>query len=249
MSKAMLIDTSQCLFCNACTVECKRENGVVVGRGIFWTRMDLHEVGQYPSVKQYFMKRACNHCTEAACADVCPTGALSHHPEGFVVLDQAKCNGCGYCSQFCPFGVPQLDVVNRLTGQAKSNKCTFCVQRTGEGGQPACAAACPFGAISYGDRAEMLTKGKARVQELQNRGVNGARLYGENEMGGLHVLYVLEDAPEVYGLPSNPSHPLLSSAWQGVIQPVGEVAMGVTFAGVIGAYLVARQNIRMEEVE
>jgi Fe-S-cluster-containing dehydrogenase component len=46
--------------------------------------------------------------------EACPTGALYHHPDGFVVLDQDKCNGCGYCSQACPFHIPQLDVANPL---------------------------------------------------------------------------------------------------------------------------------------
>ena len=248
MAKAMLIDTSNCLYCNACTVECKRENNVVVGRDIFWTRMDLHEVGQYPNVRQYFIKRACNHCTQAACVDVCPTGALYHHPDGFVVLDQAKCNGCGYCSQACPFHIPQLDVVNPLTGQAKSNKCTFCVQRTANGGATACSMACPFGAITFGDRDELIAKGKERVAALQARGVSKARLYGENEMGGLHVLYVLEEEPEVYGLPANPQYPALANVWQKIIQPLGNVAFGATILGIIGAFFITRRKIRMEEV-
>ena len=151
MSKAMLIDTSNCLFCNACTVECKRENGVVVGKDIFWTQMLTHEVGEYPNVRHYFHKRACNHCTQAACVDVCPTGALYHHPDGCVVLDQDKCNGCGYCGQACPFDIPQLDMANLLTGEATSNKCTFCVQRSREGRLPACVEACPTGARIFGN--------------------------------------------------------------------------------------------------
>ena len=249
MTKAMLIDTSMCLFCNACTVECKRENNVVVGKEIFWTRMESHEVGQFPDVRRYYIKRACNHCTEAACVDVCPTGALYHHPDGFVVLDQDKCNGCGYCTQACPFGIPQLNVNNLLTGEGKANKCTFCVQRTANGGQTACSMACPFGAITFGEREELILKGKERVAALQARGVSKARLYGEHEMGGLHVLYVLEEEPEVYGLPSNPQYPWMITLWQKVLQPAGEIAFGATIVGAIGAFLFARRNIKMEEVE
>ncbi|MFC1921580.1 hypothetical protein ACFLYQ_07650 [Chloroflexota bacterium] len=39
MAKAMLMDTNLCLDCNACTVECKRNNDVPTGRDIFWTKM------------------------------------------------------------------------------------------------------------------------------------------------------------------------------------------------------------------
>ena len=247
MSKAMLIDTSNCLFCNACTVECKRENNVVVGKDIFWTQMVTHETGQFPNVRQYFVKRACNHCTQAACVDVCPTGALYHHPDGFVVLDQSKCNGCGYCSQACPFGIPQLDVANTLTGQAKSNKCTFCVQRTSNGGQTACSLACPFGAITYGDRDKLIAQGKERVAALQAKGVSKAQLYGEHEMGGLHVLYVLEEQPEVYGLPSNPQYPVLATLWQNIVQPLGGIAILGTAAALGFNWLVARRKIHVEE--
>jgi len=247
MAKAMLIDTSNCLYCNACTVECKRENDVPVGKDIFWTRMVVHETGQFPDMRQYFIKRACNHCTQAACVDVCPTGALYHHPEGFVVLDQDKCNGCGYCTQVCPFHIPQLDVVNPLTGEAKAHKCTFCVQRTANGGQPACAMACPFGAITYGERDELITQGKERVAALKAKGVSKAQLYGENEMGGLHVLYVLEDEPEAYGLPSAPRYPAMVTVWQKITQPLGGVAIGATALGLLANFLVARRKIRVEE--
>jgi formate dehydrogenase iron-sulfur subunit len=211
--------------------------------------MVTHETGQFPHVRQYFIKRACNHCTQAACVDVCPTGALYHHPDGFVVLDQDKCNGCGYCSQACPFGIPQLDVANLLTGQAKSNKCTFCVQRTSNGGQTTCSMACPFGAITYGDRDKLIAQGQERVAALKTKGVDQARLYGETEMGGLHVLYVLEEQPEVYGLPTNPQYPILANLWQNIVQPLGNLALGATIVGLLGAWVVIRRNIRMQEVE
>jgi len=247
MTKAMLVDTSNCLYCNACTVECKRENDVPVGKDIFWTQMEIHETGEFPDVLQYFFKRACNHCTEAACVDVCPTGALYHHPEGFVVLDQDRCNGCGYCTQVCPFHIPQLEVFDPLTGAAKAHKCTFCVQRTADGGEPACAMACPFGAIAYGERDEMVAQGKDRVAALQAQGVSKARLYGEREMGGLHVLYVLRDEPEAYGLPSEPQYPVMVTLWQKITQPVGGVLIGLTAAGLLANWLVARRKIRVEE--
>lgn len=245
----MLIDTSNCLFCNACTVECKRENHVVVGKGVFWTQMVTHEAGEYPNVRQYFFKRACNHCTQAACVDVCPTGALYHHPDGFVVLDQDRCNGCGYCTQACPFHIPQLDVANLLTGEAKANKCTFCVQLTANGGATACSLACPFDAIHYGDRDELIAQGRERVEALKAKGVPKARLYGEHELGGLHVLYVLEEEPEVYGLPAAPQYSGTITLWQKIVQPLGQVAFGATILGIAAAFFVSRRNIKMEEIE
>ena len=47
----------------------------------------------------------CKHCTESACLDVCPTGALMRTEFGTVVVQSDVCNGCGYCISACPFGV------------------------------------------------------------------------------------------------------------------------------------------------
>ena len=47
----------------------------------------------------------CKHCTDAACLDVCPTGALFRTEFDTVVVQEDVCNGCGYCIPACPFGV------------------------------------------------------------------------------------------------------------------------------------------------
>ena len=46
-----------------------------------------------------------------------------------------------------------------------------------------------------------------RVEQLQRRGVDQARLYGADEddgVGGAHAFFLLLDEPEVYGLPPDP---------------------------------------------
>ena len=47
----------------------------------------------------------------------------------------------------------------------------------------------------------MRAAARARLATLHGRGVTEARLYGENEYGGLHALFLLTDAPEAYGMP------------------------------------------------
>jgi hypothetical protein len=42
--------------------------------------------------------------------------------------------------------------------------------------------------------------------------------------------------------------PALARAWQDIVQPLGNVALGATILGIIGAFILARRNIRMEEV-
>ena len=246
MAKAMLIDPSMCFFCNACSVECKQQNSVPIGKNVFLTQMVIHEAGKFPKVKQRFIKRACNHCTDAACVDVCPTRALYHHKDGCVVLDQSRCNGCGYCSQFCPFQIPQLEIMDTFSGTARSHKCTFCAERVGQGYETSCAAACPFGAITFGDREKLIAQGQARVKVLQSRGVPEGHLYGEKELGGLHVLYVLEQKPRYYGLPDNPQYPVIPKALDAV-KVLGYAALGATMVGLGVNWVIARRNIRAEE--
>jgi Fe-S-cluster-containing dehydrogenase component len=116
-----------------------------------------------------------------------------------VIIDQEWCIGCGYCVQACPFDVPHKD---EHLGTAR--KCTFCIDRINNDQIPACADACPTGAIQYGERGDLLATARAQVQTLKDAGVSKANLYGENEVGGLHVLYVLDDSPSAYGLPEEP---------------------------------------------
>ncbi len=106
---------------------------------------------------------------------------------------------------------------------------------------------CPPGALQYGDRNDLLNEGKKRVQTLTAKGWTNANLYGEKELGGLHVMYVLDDHPAIYGLPANPQISAATIAWQDVMQPIGWVAGGLTILGLGLNYLVARANANKEK--
>ncbi len=266
---AMYIDTSKCMACRGCQVACKQWNdrqGYVPGVrethnvGTYenplkldpqtWTRIKFIEYDDGERFQWLFMKEGCMHCTNAACADVCPTGALKYGPYGIITFERELCNGCGYCSQFCPFHIPQLEVINRLTGEAKSSKCVFCQDRTTNGLKPACVKTCPAGALDWGDRDEMIAKAEARVEVLKNeRGFPKANVYGKTQLGGLGRIYVLTAPPEVYGLPADPKYPAISTLWQKIVQPVGQAVFGATILGLVAAFFVARRNVHMEEVE
>lgn len=85
----------------------------------------------------------CTHCAEAPCVPVCPHLALLRFPDGRVELLEDRCTGCGKCISACPFRA-----IRRVTALDIAVKCDGC--RTLAGG-PACALACPSGALTMID--------------------------------------------------------------------------------------------------
>jgi len=217
MAKAILIDTSKCTACRGCQVACKQWNDLPAEKthnwgsyqnpehlsAVTWKLVTFHEDDEGDEFQWLFLPKQCLHCTDASCVSVCPTGA-AHYRGGTVLIDQTLCIGCGYCVEACPFDVPHSMPGPDDRHKGTARKCTMCVDRIDNGLEPACAKTCPAGAYSFGERSELIAKGKAIVERLRSKGHLSASLYGENELGGLHVMFVLQDSPQKYGLPTNP---------------------------------------------
>src|SRR5439155_1354298 len=122
----------------------------------------------------------CKHCTEAACLEVCPTGALFRTEFDTVVVQQDVCNGCGYCVPACPFGV-----LDRREGDGRVWKCTLCYDRLKDDKEPACAQACPTNSIQFGELSELRGRAEKRLQSLTDAGARGAQLYLAGEQDGM----------------------------------------------------------------
>ena len=100
---------------------------------------------------------------------------------------------------------------------------------------PACAKACPTGAIRFGSKDDMLSYGAGRVAELKTRGYEQAAVYDPTGVGGTHVVYVLQhgDKPELYAnLPKDPTISPMVALWKGLAKPIALATM-------IGAGVVA----------
>ena len=256
--KAILYDSSKCTACRGCQVACKQWWGLrgetTTNRGTYenppdlspdtWVKIRFNEVPRNGGVDWVFTRRACMHCTEAACVKVCPTGALYYHPLGFVAYNKDICSGCGYCVEFCPFAVPHSRG-STITGIRKVEKCLFCIDRITSGYEPSCVKTCPTNALVFGDRDDLLIQGRQRVKDLKST-YPDAYLYGDKELGGLHVMYVLMYPPKTHGLPTNPDMPVAAIAWQNVIQPLGYAVAGLTAVGLGLNLLVSRAMIKPE---
>lgn len=265
--KAILYDATRCTACRGCQAACKQWNEndeKMLPLGASWTRtkyegsyenppdlspqtwlkMTFTEVERGGGVAWLFNRRSCMHCTDAGCVRVCPNGTLFHNEYGTVSYNKDICIGCGYCVDACPFNVPRL-TKNVLTSIAKMDKCSFCttpgLNRIAEGYEPACVKTCPPKALQYGDRDQLVAEGRKRVEALKAKGYSRAYLYGDKELEGLHVIYVLDDSPAVYGLPTDPRISVATVAWKDVIQPLGWALGGLTILGLGLNYLVARE--------
>ena len=133
-----------CVGCHACVIACANENGLAPGN--FWRHIVTHNPAHQPDLPVFHLSLACNHCLDAPCIEGCPAVAIDRHPEtGAVLIDDAKCIGCQYCSWVCPYDAPKFDASAGLM-----TKCTLCNHRLLEGMPPACTSLCPTGALSFG---------------------------------------------------------------------------------------------------
>jgi phenylacetyl-CoA:acceptor oxidoreductase 27-kDa subunit len=98
---AMVIDLKRCIGCFSCMIACKQEH--FLPPGIFWNRILTVERGDYRSLVRKTVPVQCNHCEDAPCASVCPTGATKKREDGIVVVDSNACVGCRACVIACPY--------------------------------------------------------------------------------------------------------------------------------------------------
>jgi formate dehydrogenase iron-sulfur subunit len=238
--KMLLIDTSLCTGCKACSVACKAWNelpaektqlvtGYQSQKGTTpntWTYVSFHEKYENGKMHWLMLKLQCLHCAEPSCMKACSSKAIYQTESGYTLIDHEKCIGCGYCVTNCPWGIPQVDKAKN-----KAYKCTGCIDRVENGLLPACAHTCQTGAVQFGEHDAMMEKAEARLAEVKKT-YPKANLYGDQLMGGTTYIYLLTDEAEAYGLPANPSMPISLSLWKDIIHPVGGIAVGAVAAAV-----------------
>lgn len=242
--KVKLIDVAKCTGCRGCQLACKQWNqlpaGQTVAAGAYqnppdlqpntWTLIRFQEVAAKDGVKWLFRKDGCMHCTDAACVKVCPSGALYYSDMGTVGIINERCIGCKECVAACPFEIPRYDSVTD-----KVYKCDLCLSRIRADLPPACVKACPTGALTFGDKEDMLKLAYKRAKELGG----DASVYGDKFVEGTHVLYVLQEKKEVYDvLPAHPRVPLSVMAWKDLLKPLSLVAVGGVLAASFLHYII-----------
>ena len=143
--KGFIFDLNKCVGCHACVVACQIEN--VATGAMVWREVSSSNRLQHPGIPLFNLSLACNHCADAPCLINCPALAYSRDPETRAILhNPAHCIGCKYCTWVCPYDAPKFNAAKGII-----EKCTLCHVRIGNGMKPACAIACPTGALSFGE--------------------------------------------------------------------------------------------------
>ena len=85
----------------------------------------------------------------------------------------------------------------------------------------------------FGDRDEMIALAHERADFLKARGYEDAVVYGEDEMGGLHVIQVLKYGVAAHGQVENPQANPVVGLTQ-IMKPITGAVTGLTVAGLVG---------------
>jgi len=149
MVNTLVIDYSRCHGCGECELACA-------------TISKMNKGSSRPRIMSFIwdvegwgIPIACQHCQDAPCRAVCPTGAIYRDEEfNRVMVNYKRCIGCRMCMAVCPFGAMDFDrEVNRVI------KCDLC------DGDPLCVKLCSYEALQYIDVKEQSIPKKTEVAE------------------------------------------------------------------------------------
>lgn len=140
LTATVVVELRRCLGCRSCELACAKAHAgyddiveAVLADAALVPRV------QVVAADGHAVPVQCQHCEDAPCVAVCPTGALYLDEEdGTVRAAPARCIGCKACLLVCPFGAVQWDPHART-----AVRCDLCRDLIEEGQQPYCVLACP----------------------------------------------------------------------------------------------------------
>lgn len=253
MAKGVLVDIPKCIGCEGCSVACKLWNelewepqeknktaldrAVEPNHGLWpeeWTSINRYNLQKDGTDLRRYVKTQCFHCEEPACASACFSKAIQKLPEGPVIYDQSLCVGCRYCMMACPFDMLRYEWKKAVPG---IRKCQMCPTRVANNMEPACSSVCPTGALTFGERDELLAEAKKRIQE---KGYID-RVFGEHEAGGTSWLYISDTPLEEMRFRTDVTTNPLPSYTEGYMKATPII--GVSWAAVLaGLFFINNKN-------
>ena len=205
MSKSIFIDTTICTGCRGCQVACKQWHDLPAEKtknvGGFQNPQDL-SFDTYKLVRMneeilngrlewLFFPDQCRHCTDAPCLGTAldenaiyqdsATGAILYTKE-------TKKLSADDIIGSCPYDIPRSAKDGTLA------KCDMCNDRIHNGLKPSCVTACPTGAMSFGDRKEILNMAEKRLGIAKKKYPKAMLLNPDD----VNVIYLVGFDPALY---------------------------------------------------
>ncbi|NLG49721.1 MAG: 4Fe-4S dicluster domain-containing protein [Chloroflexi bacterium] len=130
----IICDPTKCIGCRMCEYACSATKTNAFDPSLSRIRVVRIEPITMTAI-------SCRLCADAPCIIACPRNALTRSAEnGVILVDEDKCDGCGWCVEACDFGAVVLNPVTR-----NAEICNLCVDQE-EG--PQCVRFCPKEALS-----------------------------------------------------------------------------------------------------
>jgi len=128
--KFVSADPAKCVGCCVCEYACSYEK-----EKTFNPLKSRIRVVRLDSIVN--LSVTCRLCEDAPCVAACPRDALTRSEEtGVIMVDEDKCNGCGWCIEACDFGAIMLHPEKKVVFV-----CDLC------DGNPKCIEWCPEEAL------------------------------------------------------------------------------------------------------
>jgi len=146
--KLVASDPEKCVGCQVCEYIC----ALVKDQAFNPLKSRIRVVNLTPPDN---LAVTCRLCNPPPCVEACPRDAIKQSEEtGIILVDDNKCDGCGWCIEACDYGAitlhPELKVV-RI--------CDLC------DGKPKCVEWCPEEALSFANKDILAQKARRTVVE------------------------------------------------------------------------------------
>lgn len=146
--KFVIADPQKCNGCGVCELVCSGSKDKAFNRRMSRIKM----VNIEPTVD---MALACRLCEDAPCVRSCARKALRQDEEtGVILVDENKCNGCGWCIEACDFGAIALNPAEKVV-----EICDLCQDQE----EPQCVKFCLKEALSLSTPEVVAQKARREV--------------------------------------------------------------------------------------
>jgi Fe-S-cluster-containing hydrogenase component 2 len=150
-------DPSKCTGCGICELACALEKE----KSFNPLRSRIRVVHLHPLVN---VTMVCRFCENAPCVLACSRDALEQSEgNGVILVEEEKCDACGWCIQACPYGAIMLHPEKKVV-----MTCDLC------GGDPECIDYCPEEALEL--VTDEVVAQKAWVPAVEKKSLEAQKL-------------------------------------------------------------------------